>query len=443
MILLLFCSACPPPISARTWYVKADATGDAPTIQAGIDSAAAGDTVLVAAGVYTDATERLVSGTPRLVNVHVSKNVVLTAEGSPENTVIDGMNGDIAVYAEGVDSTAAIIGFRIRTQTEGYACIVLDEMRQGQSQLVGVGIWCDATAVVIRGNTFSNNRTGVYLSESRATVHENTIFDCLTGISCNNQSDASITGNSLSDCASLIDVYDSSPTVSDNDLWSNRNIVCAGLSVVNSSAIISNNRISGMDVWAIHCAGGSPAIEDNLIDNCGYAVFLLGTMNAHVRRNLVVSDATAVEVTYGTGAVVENNTIQQAVVGVLLDQTGSPVVAKNIIEKCTYGIECYLPISPAITCNDVYDCDKSYSGQCPDRTGVGGNFSLDPEYCGIDGSGNYFLQRDSPCAPGNHPDGYDCGLIGAYEVNCGEVKASEKSWGAIKSLYRKAGEDRD
>lgn len=63
--------------------------------------------------------------------------------------------------------------------------------------------------------------------------------------------------------------------------------------------------------------------------------------------------------------------------------------------------------------------------------------AVDPEYCGIDDSGNYFLQADSPCAPGNHPDSYDCGLIGAYEINCGMVKATQKSWGGIKSLYRK------
>ena len=62
-----------------------------------------------------------------------------------------------------------------------------------------------------------------------------------------------------------------------------------------------------------------------------------------------------------------------------------------------------------------------------------------PQFCGIKFSGNYYLQSDSPCAPGNHPDGYDCGLIGALPVNCGKVDVEKKSWGTIKSLYKKDG----
>jgi len=41
-----------PPGHARTWHILADGSGDAPTIQAGIDSSAHYDTVLVAPGTY-------------------------------------------------------------------------------------------------------------------------------------------------------------------------------------------------------------------------------------------------------------------------------------------------------------------------------------------------------------------------------------------------------
>jgi hypothetical protein len=62
-------------------------------------------------------------------------------------------------------------------------------------------------------------------------------------------------------------------------------------------------------------------------------------------------------------------------------------------------------------------------------------FSADPQFCGIRGSGNFYLQSDSPCVPGNHPDGSGCGIIGALPVMCGTVKTEARTWGSIKALY--------
>lgn len=66
------------------------------------------------------------------------------------------------------------------------------------------------------------------------------------------------------------------------------------------------------------------------------------------------------------------------------------------------------------------------------------SFNLDPAFCGVSGSGDYFLQADSPCAPGNDPGGDSCGLIGPLPVACGTVATEQHTWGAIKSLYREA-----
>ena len=53
-LTLFFCLAllASPPASARTWYIKLDGSGDAPTIQAGIDSAAVGDSVILEGGTW-------------------------------------------------------------------------------------------------------------------------------------------------------------------------------------------------------------------------------------------------------------------------------------------------------------------------------------------------------------------------------------------------------
>jgi hypothetical protein len=53
VIMLLGAAALlPREGEVRTWYVKADSTGDAPTIRAAVDSTVVGDTVLVGPGTY-------------------------------------------------------------------------------------------------------------------------------------------------------------------------------------------------------------------------------------------------------------------------------------------------------------------------------------------------------------------------------------------------------
>jgi len=65
----------------RTWYVTAEGSGDAPTIQEAIDSTMHGDTVLVAAGMYAGA------GMGR-IDLR-GRGILLRAEGGPALTILD------------------------------------------------------------------------------------------------------------------------------------------------------------------------------------------------------------------------------------------------------------------------------------------------------------------------------------------------------------------
>lgn len=71
--------------------------------------------------------------------------------------------------------------------------------------------------------------------------------------------------------------------------------------------------------------------------------------------------------------------------------------------------------------------------------GVDGNFSADPLFCDAQ-LGDLTLYLNSPCLPGNHPNGGDWGLIGARGAGCPATGIAEStcetSWGSIKAMFR-------
>ena len=95
--------------------------------------------------------------------------------------------------------------------------------------------------------------------------------------------------------------------------------------------------------------------------------------------------------------------------------------------------------SAIASCCDVYGNDGIDWEAClHDQLGIRGNISECPLFCDPE-SGDFSLQECSPCAPGNHPDGYPCGLIGALDVgcSCGEPSAAEEnSWSSLKERFR-------
>ncbi len=71
-----------PAARATTWFVTPDGSGDAPTIQAAIDSASSGDVIELADGVYTGYGNRDLS--------NMEKRILLkSASGNPEACIID------------------------------------------------------------------------------------------------------------------------------------------------------------------------------------------------------------------------------------------------------------------------------------------------------------------------------------------------------------------
>jgi hypothetical protein len=115
-------------------------------------------------------------------------------------------------------------------------------------------------------------------------------------------------------------------------------------------------------------------------------------------------------------------------------------VTNTIIAFSTQGaaVYCFGGAEISLDCCDVYgNAGGDWVGCIAQQGTLGGNFSADPEFCGELGSGNFELQLDSPCAPGNHPQGAACGVIGARPVGCDISPVKKTSWSEIKSLFEK------
>ena len=124
--------------------------------------------------------------------------------------------------------------------------------------------------------------------------------------------------------------------------------------------------------------------------------------------------------------------------GMYLNDVTHCSIRNSIICGNAYGIIGF-GINIGMLCNDVFNNGVNYAiMDFPDPTGLGGNISVDPQFCSIDpvAYNNYHLQSDSPCAPGNHPSGYPCGLMGCEPVGCATTGSEKTNWSKVKQLFK-------
>ena len=150
---------------AATIYVWTNSPADGPgtawtnafhTIQAAVDAADSGDTVLVTNGVYNTGG-RMAEGEGLTSRVVITNQVIVRSVNGPELTVIQGANPTRCVY---LGSNTALIGFTLssgRTLWDGFG---------GGSDYRGGGAYCQSAATlsncVLAGNAAKFGGGGVY-----------------------------------------------------------------------------------------------------------------------------------------------------------------------------------------------------------------------------------------------------------------------------------------
>lgn len=203
--------------------------GDKPTIQAGINAASDGDTVLVADGIYTGDGNRDID--------FDSKAIIVKSENGPESTIIDcqGTSGEPHrgfSFRSGESTSSMVDGFTIKN---GYAPL---EPLFGGERSVGGGIYCYQSSPTIKNNMIYNNRT----REVGAAENGGGIY-----------------------------VHECSPIIENNIIESNQAILGGGIYFYQSSPSIKNNLIVSNSAWenggGIYCNDSSTSVINNTIVN--------------------------------------------------------------------------------------------------------------------------------------------------------------------------------
>ncbi len=157
------------PVRAATYYVATNGSDAAAgtnwltakqTIQAGIDAASGGDTVLVSNGVYATGG-RAVAGQTLANRIVITNSISLFSVNGPSNTVIVGQNpnGATAMRCAYISAGGTISGF---TLTNGATLTTGDAVTNRS----GGGVYADTSSLItnciVTGNACDQNGGGVY-----------------------------------------------------------------------------------------------------------------------------------------------------------------------------------------------------------------------------------------------------------------------------------------
>jgi hypothetical protein len=420
VLLLSVALFVPSSLLARTWHVSKGGSGDAPTIQAGIDSAAWEDLVLVGPGTYYEHLDFL------------GKDIWVKSEAGPEVTIIDASLAPArgVVFVNGETREATLEGFTVRGANPATDA---------------AGIFILRSEPTIRGNIIRDNEA-IYVAGPRETGWGGGIF---TGAS----------------------EEATSPLIIDNVILNNRaGSNGGGIAVASGGAEILNNVIEGNEllygdgggIWISSRVNGivirGNVIRNNVAGDHGGGVYagLNGNtppyLAMEIDHNVIAQNVALAEAMTGdsggglwlrlTSAWVHHNTIvENEGHGSMGDWGGAiafyrasgDLIEQNIIAFSVNGggIRCGEGTTPTIRNNLAWaNVGGDGAGICSDWWQTNGNIVADPIICGLE-VGDYTVSIHSPAL--SHP----AGPLGAFpEPTCDIIKALPTTWGALKTRYR-------
>jgi hypothetical protein len=429
------------PLHSTSWFVKPDGSGDVPTIQAAIDAAANGDTILLDTGTFI--------GTGNKDLDTQGKAITIASLSGAESTVIDCQGSSRGFFIHsGEDSSTVLSGVHI---TNG---------RPADQK--GGGIFCVNSSPKFVDNIISlcyaDTGSGGYFSNSNSRIIRTTFDQCGWGGSYSFPSGGGIfcrssdlwvihsaftgsgpeMGSALSSVNSTVRIYNS--VFDDNGMSVSPVVYTEGSDLVILGNDFTNNSIEGSTLYLV---GGTAVVRGNFfgagVYSCGdpasvYApaygapgpvdvtfncfldqgnFYAVGIHSGEIRRNIFANCHPAVLGWEPNSTVVTNNVFYQNAGGCLtsaIDIEGYPDVMSRNIHVGRPEIEARYATSCAYACQPgdpltEYVFISGYSAINPACWMVGcGKMTRtdDPQFCDPE-NGNFFLMPTSPCLVENDP----------------------------------------
>jgi hypothetical protein len=339
-----------------------------PTIQAAIDVAKTGETVLVAPGTYVENID------------FKGKAITVTSESGPELTIIDGGNADSVVkFISGEGRDSALNGF---TAQNG---------RVGNDNFVsGGGIRIQSSSPTITNNVIRNNQAcrggGIGILSGSPLIQWNTITA--------NSNHCDYTGGSE-------DIY-----INDGG---GIHINLEGTPEILDNVISDNETISGGGIF-MGFERTTPIIKRNVIrenrSSQGAGISMWGDVNALIVQNLITgnqaSEGGGIHSAAAASAIInntiaDNDSLWEGSGILMFNYQGLQLINNIVVAKPGQaGLRCNGMSPPNARFNNVFSAGApAYAGACSGLTGTNGNISADPLFIAPT-QGDYHLHQISP-----------------------------------------------
>ena len=451
--------ACAP--DNRVWHLRADGTGDVPTIQAAVDAARHGDTLLLVAGTYTGDGNRD-------IDLH-SKALVIRSESGAEQTIVDceatSEDPHRGFVLSGASESTVIEGLTVAHAYAPFDIVsgdVIGNPSETDMWSIGGGMLCLGSSPIIRNCHFVGN-WGRNFGGGMA---------CLFGgaprlEACQFSSDSADAGGGLY-CR-----LNASPIISNcsfTENWSQWGAAVAADSLAvprlensviedniaghgamafrrNSDATLVGCLVADNQSWAqgggVYIDNASPSlsncvIQGNTARNHGGGFWIINHSRPLIENCLIADNTFSSSQNVGGGVYllrsaprIQNCTFighaaTQGAHVYMYDRYGEeiPLIRNSIFAYGAGGgsIQTSDDAVPFfIGCNMFGNLDGNWTDDVASQLGVNGNMIQQPLFCDH-WSGDFHLLAESPCAPTNSPNGM---LIGAYDVACG---ISGRNW---------------